>query len=100
VTRTLGLTSPPTGRASRERLERLVTYVWAMDDEGAWRLARVLHQYREHGRWRAVVTYTTAPGFTYIRAEWADDLRAHVGRIHPLGGRDRSESSTGAKDNR
>ena len=32
----------------------------------------LLRQYRLDGRWRVYVRYTTAPGYTFLRARWAD----------------------------
>ena len=43
--------------------------------EGGWYVAELLRQYRHEARWRALVRYTTAPGFTYLHARWCDELR-------------------------
>ena len=51
------------------------THVLTQHDDGPWYVAQLLHQYRTDGRWRAVVTYSTGPGETYLRGQWADDLR-------------------------
>ena len=52
--------------------------VLALHDDGRWWPAEVLDQYRASadGEWRVVVTYSTAPGMRYIRAEPADRYRA------------------------
>jgi hypothetical protein len=55
---------------------RPVKYVQVRHDDGGWYAAELLDQHRSQGRWRAVVRYTVAPGMRYMRAEWADELRA------------------------
>jgi hypothetical protein len=53
------------------------THVLAPHDDGRWYLAELLDQYRSRdGSWRVVVTYSTEPGSTYIRAEPAASCRA------------------------
>jgi hypothetical protein len=46
-------------------------------DDGRWYVAGLLDQYRDRrtGGWRVVVTYSTGPGLTFIRAEPADHCR-------------------------
>jgi hypothetical protein len=51
------------------------SHVWARHDDGTWRLAQLLDQYRGPDGWRCVVTYSTAPGMRYLRAYPADELR-------------------------
>jgi hypothetical protein len=46
-----------------------------VEHEGQWRVAELLRQYRLDGRWRVFVRYTTAPGFQYMQARWADECR-------------------------
>jgi hypothetical protein len=55
------------------------THVQALHDDGRWYLALLLGQHRTDGRWRAVVRYSVAPGMTYERGVWADDLRPVAG---------------------
>jgi hypothetical protein len=51
-------------------------YVLTRHDDGAWYRAELLGQYLQpDGRWRCVVRYSVAPGFTYQRGLWADELR-------------------------
>ncbi len=53
------------------------THVLAPHDDGHFRLAALLDQYRSRsdGTWRVVVRYSTAPGSTYVRAMPAADCR-------------------------
>lgn len=51
------------------------TFVLIEHDDGRTYRAEVLAQYRIRGRWRVRVRYSTAPGITYERARWADELR-------------------------
>ncbi len=46
------------------------THVIAPHDDGTFRTAALLDQYRSRadGSWRVVVRYTTGPGQTYVRA--------------------------------
>jgi hypothetical protein len=50
------------------------THLLYRHDDGRWVRARIVQQIRSGAdqRWRVLVTYTTAPGFTYTRGEWAD----------------------------
>jgi hypothetical protein len=50
------------------------THLLYRHDDGRWLRARIVQQIRSgpDQRWRVLVTYTTAPGFTYTRGEWAD----------------------------
>jgi hypothetical protein len=50
------------------------THLLYRHDDGRWMRARIVQQIRSgpDQRWRVLVTYTTAPGFTYTRGEWAD----------------------------
>jgi hypothetical protein len=62
------------------------TYVEYLHDDGRWMLARLVQQVRSgpDRRWRVLVTYSTAPGFTFTRGEWADsDRLAPVGTHEP-----------------
>jgi hypothetical protein len=43
------------------------SHVWAPHDDGTWRLAQLLDQYRGPDGWRCVVTYCTGPGMRYLR---------------------------------
>lgn len=58
------------------------TYVQYRHDDGRWFEARVVQQIRSGPgrRWRVLVSYATAPGFTFGRSEWADSHR-----LAPLG---------------
>jgi hypothetical protein len=53
-------------------------------DDGRWVRARIVQQIRSGPdlRWRVLMTYTTAPGFTYTRGEWADSPRLAVLGAH------------------
>jgi hypothetical protein len=51
------------------------SHLLAPHDDGTWRLAPLLKQYRGPDGWRCVVTYSTAPGMTYLRAYPAGALR-------------------------
>ena len=51
------------------------THVFVRHDDGNWYRAELLGQFRSEGRWRAVVRYAVAPGMTYQRGLWADQLR-------------------------
>jgi hypothetical protein len=54
------------------------SHVLVPHDDGTWRLAQLLDQYRDRrtGRWMAVVRYYAGIGEQYQRALWADDCRA------------------------
>ena len=53
------------------------THVLAPHDDGRFREAALLDQYRSRtdGSWRVVVRYSTGAGLTYVRAMPADDCR-------------------------
>jgi hypothetical protein len=51
-------------------------HVLVQHDDGRTYVAEVLAQYRMTRRWRALVTYSTQPGYRYHRAFWADELHA------------------------
>ena len=53
----------------------LATHVLAPQDSGRWHLARLLQEQRSPDGWRCVVTYSSGPGMTYIRAMPASELR-------------------------
>jgi hypothetical protein len=54
--------------------------------EGDWVVAELLRQYRHEGRWRAMVRYSTASGYTYVHARWCADLRPiSDGRVETMG---------------
>jgi hypothetical protein len=57
-----------------------------LEHDGRTYTATVLAQYRLDGRWRALAgaggRYTTAPGMTYQRALWADELRSVRQRVN------------------
>ncbi|MDT7786681.1 MAG: hypothetical protein QOF58_5100 [Pseudonocardiales bacterium] len=62
------------------------THLLYRHDDGRWLRARIVQQVRSgpNQRWRVLVTYTTAPGFTFTRGEWADSPRlAPVGTHEP-----------------
>jgi hypothetical protein len=72
----------PSGRADERCRPLPATHVLYRHDDGRWYEARVLQQIRSGSerRWRVLVTYTTAPGFTHTRGEWADsDVLAPLG---------------------
>jgi hypothetical protein len=46
-------------------------------------MAELLRQYRIDGRWRVFVRYTTATGFQYLQARWADECRPGDDEKHP-----------------
>jgi hypothetical protein len=50
-----------------------------VEHEGAWRVAELLRRYRLDGRRRVLVRYGTAPGYTFLRARWADECLAADG---------------------
>ena len=54
-----------------------VTHVLAPHDDGRFREATLLDQYRSRtdGSWRVVVRYSTGAGLTYVRAMPAADCR-------------------------
>lgn len=54
-----------------------VTHVLAPHDDGQFREATLLDQYRSRrdGSWRVVVCYSTGAGLTYVRAMPAADCR-------------------------
>ncbi len=54
-----------------------VTQILAPHDDGRFRVATLLDQYRSRsdGSWRVVVRYTTGAGQTYVRAMPAADCR-------------------------
>lgn len=53
------------------------THVLAPHDDGLYRVADLLDQFRsrDDGSWRVVVRYTTGAGQTYVRAMPAADCR-------------------------
>jgi hypothetical protein len=62
------------------------TYVLYRHDDGRWYEARLLQQVRSGParRWHVLITYSTAPGFTFGRGEWADsDRLAMLGAHEP-----------------
>jgi hypothetical protein len=72
------------------------THVLAPHDDGRFREATLLDQYRSRadGSWRVVVRYSTAAGLTYVRAMPAADCRhlddtsvPRVGSDEPAAGR-------------
>ena len=52
--------------------------------DGRTHLATVLAQYRMEGHWRCLVRYTTAPGYQFQQARWADELRPVASKEHAL----------------
>ncbi|MDQ1667403.1 MAG: hypothetical protein QOH75_3434 [Actinomycetota bacterium] len=60
------------------------THLLYSHDDGRWLRARIVQQIRSgpEQRWRVLVTYTTAPGFTFTRGEWADSPRLAPVGIH------------------
>jgi hypothetical protein len=60
------------------------THLLYRHDDGRWYRAEIVQQIRSgpEQRWRVLVTYTTAPGFTYTRGEWADSPRLAVLGAH------------------
>jgi hypothetical protein len=73
----------------------MTSHVLAPHDDGLYRVAALLDQFRSRadGSWRVVVRYTTSAGQTYVRAMPAADCR-HVGdrsvavaEPQPAGGR-------------
>jgi hypothetical protein len=71
-----------------------VTHVLAPHDDGRFREAALLDQYRSRsdGSWRVVVRYSTGAGLTYVRAMAAADCRhlddTSVPRAQPGDGAD------------
>jgi hypothetical protein len=63
-----------TGRAEYERPTLPATHVAYLHDDGRWYRAKLVQRIWSgpDRRWRVLVTYSTAPGFTYTRGEWAD----------------------------
>jgi hypothetical protein len=60
------------------------SHVLAPHDDGTWRLAQLLDQYRGPDGWRCVVTDSTGPGMRYLRAYSAEQLR-RVGKQDETG---------------
>jgi hypothetical protein len=59
-------------------------YLLYRHDDGRWCEARLLQQLRAGRRWHVLVTYSTAPAFTFTWGEWADsDLLAVLGAHEP-----------------
>jgi hypothetical protein len=66
------------------------THVLAPHDDGRFREAALLDQYRSRtdGSWRVVVRYSTGAGLTYVRAMPAADCRPRDDTSVPRAGTD------------